>query len=83
MLNCNILTKQLLGGKAMEYNLCTEIRQAILKQKGPFCISDLYVRLKNLTDDRNLILQCLDELYDKRLVDYKSIEKDLWAFVVS
>ncbi len=75
--------KQLLGGKAMEYNLCTEIRRAILKQKEPFCISDLYGRLKDLTDNRDLILQCLEELFDRRLLDYKHIEKDIWAFVVS
>lgn len=67
----------------MKYNLCTEIRRAILKQETPFCISDLYSRLKSLTDDRDLILQCLDELYDKKLLDYRSIGKDLWAFVVS
>ena len=67
----------------MKCNLCLEVRQAILKQQTPFCISDLYNRLKSLTDDRNLILQCLDELYARKLVDYKSIKENLWAFVVT
>lgn len=75
--------KRLLGGKAMEYNLCTKIRQAILEQKSPFCLSDIYTRLKWLTDDRDLILQCVDELLNAKLLDFRHIKEDLWAFVVT
>ena len=66
----------------MNDNLCSKIRSAILKQE-PFCISDLYGRLKDLTDNRDMILQCLEELYAERLLDYRPIEKELCAFVVS
>lgn len=53
----------------MEHNLYTKIREAILGQKEPFCLSDIYVRLKGLTDDRNLILQCVEELFAAKLLD--------------
>lgn len=67
----------------MEYNLCTKIRQSILKQKIPFCLSDIYIRLKWITDDRDLILQCVDELFEAKLLDFRWIKENLWAFVVS
>ncbi|MCI9039897.1 MAG: hypothetical protein HFJ29_08630 [Clostridia bacterium] len=67
----------------MEYNLSTKIRQAILEQTTPFCLSDIYVRLKWLTNDRDLILQCVEELFGAKLLDFRCIREDLWAFVVS
>ena len=65
-------------------NLRSIVREAILKQTEPFCISDIYFRLENVTKDRELILQVLDELYDEQLLDHVCINREnhLWAFVV-
>lgn len=67
----------------MKNNLYGEVRRAILNQDTPFTSTDLYYELKGLTDDRNLILQCLDGLYDRRLIDYRSVGENLYAFVVT
>lgn len=67
----------------MKGNLYGEIRRTILSQELPFCISDLYDLLESLTDDRDLILEILNELYDRRLIDYRAIEEGRYAFVVA
>ena len=65
-------------------NMRSTVRESILRQTKPFCISDIYFRLEKITKDRELILQVLDELYEEQLLDYVCInrEKHLWAFVV-
>lgn len=58
-------------------NTRTVIRQFILEMDTPFCLSDLFVRLrKKGVSDRELTLQVLDELYDDGLIEYVKVETD-------
>ena len=66
-----------------------EVRRFILDQKEPFCITDILERFsiyKNI-EDRGLILDELDDLYDEGLIGYEEIKRgdtsySIWAFVV-
>lgn len=64
------------------------IRQTILTMEKPFCITDLFVAL-NLAGitDRDLILEVLDELYERGLVEYRHregvVDDPKWAFHVA
>ena len=49
----------------------------ILNQTQPFCLSDII----NKTDNKGLILDVLNELYDEGLVTYECIEENKYAFV--
>lgn len=67
----------------VDRNLYARVRRAIMEQKEPFCISDLYDSLKDITDNRDLILECLNEKYEAGLIHYVAIEEGRWAYVVS
>lgn len=77
----------------MKKNICTRdvrarIRRVILSAEEPFCTTDLFDDLdsEGITD-RDLILEVLDELYDRGLIEYRhqaSIVNDpQWAFSVA
>lgn len=67
----------------MKNNLRSEILREISNQKQPFCLIDIYAELEKITDDRNLILECVNALFAARLLDYRYInEEEQWAFVV-
>lgn len=67
----------------MENNLRSKIRREIANQKEPFCLIDIYAELEKITDDRNLILECVNDLFEARLLDYRYVnEEGQWAFVV-
>lgn len=64
------------------------IRQTILALEKPFCISDLFIMLGSKDiKERDLILEVLDELYDRGLVDYRRregvVDNPKWAFFVA
>lgn len=69
-------------------NIRSTIRQTILSLEKPFCIADLFIVLNSIgIKDRDLILEVLDELYDRGLVDYRRQEgvvgNPKWAFCVA
>lgn len=54
-----------------------EISRTILNMDIPFKLSQLYEVLENKgITDRELILDVLNQLYEKGLVDYASVEDD-------
>ena len=67
------------------------LREFILKQQGPFCLLNLYIRAEKqlgITDQR-LIDKVLDEVYQEGNVEYREItpppkdpESATWAFYV-
>lgn len=66
----------------------TTIRQTILAMEKPFCIADLFIALDSRgVDDRNLILEVLDELYERGLIEYRRregvVDDPKWAFHVA
>lgn len=66
----------------------TKIRQIILSMKKPFCIADLFVVLDSEgISDRDLILEVLDELYARGLIEYRRregvVDDPKWAFYVA
>lgn len=75
------------GGMRMKSD-CTRIRRTILSMKKPFCIADLFVvlNLEGITD-RDLILEVLDELYERGLIEYRrregAVDDPKWAFYVA
>lgn len=69
-------------------NVCTKIRQTILSMEKPFCITDLFAALNSEgIDDRDLILEILDELYERGIIEYRRregiIDDPKWAFYVA
>ena len=59
------------------------IRQAILNQKTPFCLSDIILRLHYIgIDNKGLILYELDRLFSAGLVTYKHIDDNTFAFCI-
>lgn len=60
------------------------VRAKILAQKESFCITDIYLKLKDVTTDQKLILDVVDELYSKELLTYDCIDpaNGLYAFMV-
>lgn len=59
----------------MNCSMRTKIRHAILSMEKPFCISDLFSRMAQYgIEDRKLILQVLDELYDEGVIKYQKNE---------
>ena len=75
------------GGVCMK-NVCTKIRQTILSMEKPFCIADLFVVLNSEgITNRDLILEVLDELYERGLIEYRRregvIDDPQWAFYVA
>lgn len=69
-------------------SICTKIRQIILAMEKPFCITDLFVTLslEGITD-RDLILEILDELYERGIIEYRRregvVDEPKWAFYVA
>lgn len=66
----------------------TKIRQTILSMKKPFCIADLFAALNSeRVTDRDLILEVLDELYSRGLIEYRRregvVDDPQWAFYVA
>jgi len=46
-------------------------------------IDQANAELEKITDDRNLILECVNDLFEARLLDYRYVnEEGQWAFVV-
>lgn len=67
---------------------CMKIRQTILAMEKPFCIADLFVALDLVgITDRDLILEILDEFYERGIVDYRRregiVDDPKWAFCVA
>lgn len=60
------------------------VREKILEQKTPFCITEIYSILKDITTDKQLILQVLYELQNNQLLTYECIDpaNELYAFIV-
>lgn len=58
-----------------------EISRTILNMEIPFKLSELYAVLeeKGITD-RELILDVLNQLYERGLVDYASVEDDTFEY---
>ena len=69
--------------KLYKKELYRKVRRAILEQKESFCIIDLYYMLEDITDDRDLILDCFEDLYRAGLFAYKEVKENVWAFVAS
>lgn len=69
-------------------SVCTKIRQTILAMEKPFCITDLFIALdsEGITD-RDLILEILDELYERGVIEYRCregiVDDPQWAFCVA
>lgn len=68
--------------------VCTKIRQIILSMEKPFCIADLFdVLTEQEIENRDLILQILDELYNEGLIDYRRhdgiVDEPIWAFHIA
>lgn len=69
-------------------NVCMKIQQTILAMEKPFCITDLFVVLdsEGITD-RDLILEILDELYERGIIEYRRregvVDDPKWAFHVA
>lgn len=55
-----------------------EARLAILSRTKPFSLSDL---CDAFPDDKNLIIQALNELYNEGLIVYRQIAQGQFAFV--
>ena len=70
-------------------NSYRNVLAAILKQKEPFCLTDIAIRLKNndgITDE-GLVLKVLNDMYEEGLVGYEKVTTEDrgnagWAFVV-
>ena len=63
------------------------VMKGILRQTEPYCLNDLYQRLEEsgVSNDKELILQALDYLYEWGLVSFVFIKEldngdELWAF---
>lgn len=69
-------------------NVRTEIRQTILAMEKPFCITDLFAALNSVgITNRDLILEILDDLYERGLIEYRRregiVDDPKWAFYVA
>lgn len=69
-------------------NVCIKIQQTILDMEKPFCITDLFAALNSEgINDRDLILEILDELYDRGIIEYRRregvVDEPKWAFHVA
>ena len=57
------------------YGMQFRIRGIILRMEKPFCISDLIARMEQKgINDRKLILQVLDEMYEEGVIEYRKNE---------
>lgn len=67
------------GGKVMEFH----IQNVILQMDKPFLLSDLFdVLEKKGISNKDLILQVLDELLNRGLVEYSDFDDDEGEFAI-
>ena len=58
------------------------VTNIILNTKQPFNTTDLFTRLQEFEiENKDLVLDTLDNLCECGLVDYREIDNDCWAFI--